>query len=300
MTVSLVKAYKLVGHSSKLLSTMAFSTFKTLSVTIPSDFVAHVELNRPEKRNAMNRTMWFEIGDCFRELTDSPDCRVVILSGAGGKAFTAGIDFQDMLALGSELSDQPDVARKARVVSKLIRRYQEGLTALEKCPKPVIAAVNGFCIGGGLNLICAADIRYCSKDAVFQNKEVAIGMASDVGTSQRMPKIIGSMSLMNELAFTGRQMLANEAKECGLVNRVYDDNESLIQGALEVAKAIAAQSPVAVQGTKRNIIFSRDYGIEAGLEHILIHNMSMLQSDDFLQAVTATATKGEPPTFSKL
>ncbi|OXB51870.1 hypothetical protein ASZ78_007018, partial [Callipepla squamata] len=148
---------------------------------------------------------------------------------------------------------------------------------LEKCPKPVIAAVHGACIGGGVDLVSACDIRYCSQDAWFQVKtdsvspnatqEVDIGLAADVGTLQRLPKIVGSQSLVNELAFTARKMMAPEAQSCGLVSRVFPDKAALLQGALELAAAIAARSPVAVQGTKVNLLYSRDHSVPDSLRY---------------------------------
>lgn len=275
------------------------SQFKALSITVPTPFVYHVELNRPKKLNAMNSTMWMEIGKCFTELADDSDCRVIVLSGSG-KMFTAGIDFADASQIGVKLGEHEDIARRCKVIYDTLSLYQDAITSLEKCPKPVIGAIHNACIGGGMDLITATDIRYCTTDAWFQVKEVDIGMAADVGTLQRLPRIIGSESLVRELAFTARKMMASEAKECGLVSRVYDDKDSMLKGAIEVATDIAAKSPVAVQVTKRNIVYSRDHTVQEGLDHILHWNMAMLQSEDFMNATVAQATKSPPPTFSKL
>ncbi|KDR14796.1 delta(3,5)-Delta(2,4)-dienoyl-CoA isomerase, mitochondrial isoform X2 [Zootermopsis nevadensis] len=273
--------------------------FKTLNITVPNPFVYHVELNRPKKLNAMNNTMWLEIGKCFSELGNDPDCRVIVLSGTG-KVFSAGIDFADAAQIGARLSETEDVARRCKILHDTIKLYQDSMTSLEKCPKPVISAVHNACIGGALDLITAADIRYCTSDAWFQVKEVDIGMAADVGTLQRLPRIIGSESLVRELVFTARKMLASEAKECGFVSKVYDDKDSMLKGAIEMAADIAAKSPVAVQVTKRNIVYSRDHAIQEGLDHIRFWNMAMLQSEDFMNATVAQATKSPLPTFSKL
>lgn len=127
--------------------------------------------------------------------------------------------------LGAELGEAEDIARKAKILSRSIVLYQDSLTSLEKCNKPVIAAVHGPCVGAGVDMITAADIRYCTKDAWFQVKEVSIGMAADVGTLQRLPKVIGSDSLVRELCYTGRKLLADEALSCGLVSKVFDDKE---------------------------------------------------------------------------
>ncbi|KAM6228765.1 LOW QUALITY PROTEIN: delta(3,5)-Delta(2,4)-dienoyl-CoA isomerase, mitochondrial, partial [Spheniscus humboldti] len=270
---------------------------ETLRVTPEGDHVLHVEL-RPEKRNAMNAAFWREMVECFQDIGQDSSCRAVVISG--GKIFTAGIDLVEM---GSEfmMVEGEDVARKAWNLRRKVREYQETFSVLEKCPKPVIAAVHGACIGGGIDLISACDIRYCTQDAWFQVKEVDIGLAADVGTLQRLPKIVGSQSLVNELAFTARKMMA-EAQSCGLVSRVFPDKATLLQGALDVATAIAARSPVAVQGTKVNLVYSRDHPVPESLRYMATWNMSMLQTEDVLKSAQAAMEKKGPEdvTFSKL
>ncbi|PNF41641.1 Delta(3,5)-Delta(2,4)-dienoyl-CoA isomerase, mitochondrial [Cryptotermes secundus] len=273
--------------------------FEALNVTVPNPFVYHVELNRPKKLNAMHNTMWIEIGKCFTELGNDPDCRVIVLSGAG-KVFSAGIDLADAAQLGTKLGEHEDVARRCKILHDTIKLYQDAMTSLEKCPKPVISAVHNACIGGAVDLITAADIRYCTNDAWFQVKEVDTGLAADVGTLQRLPRVIGSESLVRELVFTARKMMASEAKECGFVSKVYDGKDSMLKGAIEVATDIAAKSPVAVQVAKRSILYSRDHSVQEGLDHIRLWNMTMVQSEDFMNAAVAQATKSNPPTFSKL
>ncbi|KAG7480040.1 delta3,5-Delta2,4-dienoyl-CoA isomerase, mitochondrial isoform X1 [Solea senegalensis] len=191
------------------------SPYTTLSISQPAENITHVELHRPEKLNAMNKAFWSEMVDCFNEITADPDCRVVLVSAAG-KIFTAGIDLMD---IASDIL-QPqgdDVARVSWNLRRIIAKYQETFSVIEKCPKPVVVAVHGACIGGGVDLITACDIRLCSQDSWFQVKEVDIGLAADVGTLQRLPKVIGSRSLVNELALTARKMYADEAKSSGLV-----------------------------------------------------------------------------------
>lgn len=273
--------------------------YETLELAVPKPFVYHVQLQRPDKYNAMNKTMWIEIGKCFNELADNSDCRVIILSGAG-KHFGTGIDLNDMAHVGSELAQHEDVARRCKILKKMIQTYQNSLTSLEKCPKPVIGAIHGACIGGGVDLISVTDIRFCTTDAWFQIKEVDIGMAADVGTLQRLPRLIGSASLVNELAFTARRLPSNEAKECGLVSKVFPDRDSMLQSSIELAEKVAQKSPLAVQGTKMSLIYSRDHSVQEGLDHIALWNQTMLQSEDFLNASVAQATKGPPPEFSKL
>ncbi|XP_034118946.1 delta(3,5)-Delta(2,4)-dienoyl-CoA isomerase, mitochondrial [Drosophila albomicans] len=273
--------------------------FNTLAITSPKPFVFHVELNRPKKLNAINREMWLEIKDCFEALAINPDCRAIVLSAAG-KHFTAGIDLSSMLSLGQQLADSDDVARKGVVLERTIKLYQDSITAVELCPKPVIMAVHMACIGAGVDLITAADIRYSTQDAFFQVKEVDIGMAADVGTLQRLPKAIGSQSLARELCFTGRRFEATEAERSGLVSRVFADKEALLKGALAVAEDIASKSPIAVQATKENMVYSLEHTNQQGLDHIRVLNKLYLQSEDFAQAVAAQLTKDEKPIFAKL
>ncbi|XP_064215003.1 delta(3,5)-Delta(2,4)-dienoyl-CoA isomerase, mitochondrial isoform X2 [Tribolium castaneum] len=275
------------------------ASYETLSVTVPSEFVYHVELNRPDQLNAMNKTMWLDIGQCFENLNTDENCRVIVLSGAG-KIFTAGLDFQDMLTLAPQLAEQEDVARKSKILYQLITTYQKSISALELCKKPILAAIHLACVGGGVDLIAAADMRYCTKDSWFQVKEVDIGMAADVGTLQRLPKIIGSDSLVRELCYTARKMPAAEALGSGLVSRVFEDKASMIEGVIGIAKEISKKSPVAVQGTKVSLVYSRDHTVQEGLDHIALWNQLMLQSEDFTTATVAQATKQKDTVFAKL
>ncbi|CAK9803796.1 Delta(3,5)-Delta(2,4)-dienoyl-CoA isomerase, mitochondrial [Anthophora quadrimaculata] len=280
-------------------NTTNLNKYKTLKITVPKEFIYMVQLNRPEKLNALNDDMWKEFKICFSELATEPECRVIIISGAG-KIFCAGIDVKDIMKLGQELAEHEDVARKCKILQLKIKEYQESLSAIEKCPKPVIAAVHNACIGAGIDMISAADIRYCSADAWFQVKEVDLGMAADVGTLQRFPKIIGCDSLVRELVYTARKFTATEALQYGFVSRLLDDQESLLNNSMALAEEIANKSPVAVQGSKLSLIYSRDHSVQEGLDHIAIHNQTMLQSEDFINAAMSQATKGDPPVFSKL
>ncbi|KFO71678.1 hypothetical protein N303_10009, partial [Cuculus canorus] len=241
-----------------------------------------------------------EMVECFQDIAQDSSTRAVVIAGAGS-VFTAGIDLSD---LGREFLavEGEDTARRAWKLRQKIQEFQETFSVLEKCPKPVIAAVHGACIGAGVDLISACDIRYCSEDAWFQVKEVDIGLAADVGTLQRLPKILGSQSLVNELAFTARKLLAPEALTCGLVSRVFPDKETLLDGALDLASAIAARSPVAVQGTKVNLLFSRDHPVSDGLRFMATWNMAMLQTEDVLKSAQAALEKRGPEsvTFAKL
>lgn len=248
----------------------------------------------------MNKAFWREMVECFNKIAEDPDCRAVVISGAG-KTFTAGIDLMDM---ASDLL-QPqgdDASRISWYLRGLIAKYQETFSVIEKCPKPVIAAIHGGCIGGGVDLITACDIRYCAQDAFFQVKEVDIGLAADVGTLQRLPRVIGNQSLVNELAFTARKMMADEALDSGLVSRMFPDKEVMLDAAFTLAAEISTKSPVAVQGTKINLLYSRDHSVAEGLNYMTSWNMSMLQTQDIVKSVQAAMEKKElkSVTFSKL
>lgn len=273
--------------------------YETLLVTVAKPFVYNVQLNRPKSLNALNNKMWTEITDCFNELAENGDCRVIVFSGVG-KNFCAGLDLKDAMSFGQGLAEHEDIARKCKFMNKKIKTYQDTCTSIEKCPKPVIGAAHGACVGAAVDMLSATDIRYCSSNAWFQIKEIDIGMAADVGTLQRLPKIVGCNSLIRELAFTGRKLTSNEALQSGFVNRVFDSEEKLFTEALALAEEIASKSPVAVQTTKLSLNYSRDHTVDEGLDHIRERNQAMLQSEDFINAVVAQATKGDPPVFSKL
>ncbi|XP_072464429.1 delta(3,5)-Delta(2,4)-dienoyl-CoA isomerase, mitochondrial [Notamacropus eugenii] len=289
-----------MSSSTELAATQAKEhDYESLKVTQVGNHILHVEINRPEKRNAMNKAFWREMVECFNKIAQDPGCRAVVFSGAG-KMFSSGID----LIYVSELIQPPgqDTARVSWNLRQAIARHQETFNVLEKCPKPVIAAIHGGCIGGGVNLITACDIRYCSQDAWFQVKEVDIGLAADVGALQRLPRIIGSRSLVSELVFTARKMMADEALSSGLVSRVFQDRESLLAAAFALAEEISSKSPIAVHGTKVNLVYSRDHSVPESLNFMASWNMSMLQTEDIVKSVQAALEKKDlkSVTFSKL
>lgn len=274
--------------------------YETLSVTVPQDFVLHVELNRPEKMNAMNNQMWKEMMTCFNAAAQDENVRAVVLSGKG-KMFTSGLDLMSAASIFAPDPDK-DVARRAFDLMRFVRFAQDSFSVIEKCNKPVIAAVHNGCIGAGVDTITACDIRLQTSDAYYCVKEVDVGLAADVGTLQRLPKVIGNGSLARELCFTARKMEAEEAKSCGLVSKVYDNKEDMIQGAIELAGLIASKSPVAVQGTKHHMVYSRDHTVQEGLDYMASWNSAMLQSEDILKSAQAVMMKQTPAEidYSKL
>ncbi|ABD69616.1 Enoyl-CoA hydratase/isomerase [Rhodoferax ferrireducens T118] len=262
-------------------------SYETLSVTL-ENYIATVRLNRPEKANAMNATMWQEIRKAFQWVDETPEARVAILEGEG-KLFTAGIDLQMMMGLGPQIQNECD-GRTREALRRVILDLQDTLTSLERCRKPVLAAIHGACVGGGIDLITCADMRYCSADAYFTIKEIDIGMTADVGTLQRLPKLIGE-GMARELAYTGRKFSAEEAREMRLVNRVFESREALHAGVLEIATSIAAKSPLSIRGTKEMITYARDHSVADGLNYIATWNAAMLMSKDLQEAMMANLGK---------
>ncbi|POA21875.1 enoyl-CoA hydratase [Pseudomonas sp. FW300-N1A1] len=255
-----------------------------------SDNIAHVQINRPEKINAMNAAFWTEIIEIFQWIDDTDAVRAVVISGAG-KHFSSGIDLMMLASVANEMGK--DVGRNARLLRRKILALQASFNAVDNCRKPVLAAIQGYCLGGAIDLISACDMRYAAEDAQFSIKEIDIGMAADVGTLQRLPRIIGD-GMLRELAYTGRTFGADEARRIGLVNRVYPDTASLLDGVMGIAREIAAKSPIAIAGTKEMISYMRDHGINDGLEYIATWNAAMLQSNDLRVAMAAHMSKRKP------
>lgn len=260
-------------------------TYETLALAL-EDKVATVTLNRPDKANAMNAAMWRELQTCFEWLDGEPSVRVVILAG-NGRHFCSGLDLGMFTGIKGESEDP---ARRAEFFRRTVLGMQDNLTALEKCRKPVLAAIHSTCIGGAVDLTCCCDMRYASSDAFFSIREIDIGMTADVGTLQRLPHLI-PQGVVRELAYTGRNVAAGEALELGFVNRVFPDRDSLYEGVREVALDIAAKSPLAIRGTKEMLNYARDHSVSDGLNYIATWNAGMLSEADLFAGVSAQAQK---------
>ncbi|CAK1549119.1 unnamed protein product [Leptosia nina] len=230
---------------SRLYST-AVPQFESLAVSVPKKHVFHVELNKPNDFNTFTMDMWKELNACFTSLSNNSECRVIVFSGRG-KHFSAGINIQNLLDEETKVEDVEDIGRRARHYGKTISSCQDGISALEDCVKPVLAVIHNTCVGASVDLISAADMRYCTQGAWFQVKEVDVGIAADFGTLQRLPKIVGSTSTVRELVYTARKVQSNEALELGLVSRIYADQETALKEVLDIAETIAKKSPIAVQ-----------------------------------------------------
>jgi delta(3,5)-delta(2,4)-dienoyl-CoA isomerase len=242
--------------------------------------------------------MWREIGNVFGLLgTEGDGCRCILLTGSG-KAFSAGIDTSDPSFFPSP-DDHVDAARKAISFRPKILEMQRCFTVVENCSVPVVAAIHGSCIGAGMDLACCADIRLCSPSTMFSIREVRLGLAADIGTLQRLPKIVGHASRVRELCLTGEDFDAAEAWRIGLVGRISQTEEHLWPMAIRLCKRIASNSPVAVAGTKLSLNYSRDHTVQEGLAHIASHNSMALLTNDLVASFTAAAS-GVDPTFADL
>jgi enoyl-CoA hydratase len=263
--------------------------FETLRLEI-ADGVATVTLNRPRQRNAMNPAFWREIRQAFDDIGADPAVRAAVITSTGPH-FTAGLD---LLSFAGVLAPSGgDEGRRREALRRLILDLQASFSAIERCRVPVLAAVQGGCIGGGVDMVTACDMRYCTEDAYFVIKEIDIGMAADVGTLQRLPYLIPS-GLMRELAYTGRDLAAAEAKNAGLVNAVFADHETMNAAVHNIAREIAAKSPLAVAGAKEMINYARDHTVADGLNYVATWNAGMLISEDMAEAMAALKAKRQP------
>lgn len=254
--------------------------------------IAWVFLNRPEKKNAMGPAAWREPIEIFADLDADPEIRVVIVAGKG-PCFSAGIDLQGMVPHLPELMDKNQTgATKWRFLPK-IKQLQDGISAIERCRKPVIAAIHGHCLGAGLDMATACDIRICSEDAQFSLKEAAVGFVADVGVLQRLPLIVGQ-GLAREMAFTAKTISAAKAKEILLVGEVCRDLPSLMARTLELAMEIADNSPLAVQAAKDVLNYCVGKSVDDGLKYVASISANIIPSKDLLEAVAAFAEKRKP------
>ncbi|HVF74555.1 MAG TPA: crotonase/enoyl-CoA hydratase family protein [Acidimicrobiales bacterium] len=257
--------------------------------------VATLWLDNPDKRNAMGPAFWDELPVVMDELSDDDDVRAVVIA-AKGPAFTVGLDLKTMGSAVVGGGDGGSQAAGAKRFLGNVKRLQGAISAVADCPKPTIAAVHGWCIGGGVDLITAADIRLCSADAKFSVRETKIAIVADLGTLQRLPRVI-SKGHVAELAYTGKDVDADRALRIGLVNDVLPDAESLHKAAYDMAAEIAANSPLVVQGTKQVLRATEGRTVEEGLDYVGVWNAALLQSNDLMEALTAFMEK-RPPTFT--
>lgn len=269
-------------------------SYSTLNVAV-TDHVARVELSRGAAFNTMNRAFWGEMRAAFQALDEDPEVRVAVLCSTG-KHFTAGLDLKEFAGLSA--SESGDLGRRREAFRRMVLTMQDSFSVMARARFPVLAAIQGGCIGGGVDLVTACDMRYCTADAFFCVKEIAIGITADVGTLQRLPRLIPD-GLARELAFTGRNLAAEEARAAGLVNTVYADQAAMLDGVMAIARTIAAHSPLAMTGTKEMLNYGRDHSIADGLNYVATWNAGMLLGEDLAEATAATREK-RPARFGNL
>lgn len=264
--------------------------YKTFLVDV-TDNVAHVRFNRPDKANAMNQIAWQELKAIFESLDEQEDVRVIILSGEG-KHFCAGIDLTVLMSI-HQMVDHSCEGRKREKLRKIILDLQSTINAIEKCSKPVLAAIHNGCIGGAVDIIAACDMRYATKTAYFCVKEIEMGMVADLGTLQRLPKII-PYGIACEMAYTGRKVSAVEAQQFYLVNQVFDDQKVLLEEVTKIAQNIAKHSPLSIRGTKHILQHARDNKLHDSLEYMATWNAGMLLSKDLMEAFESKMSQRPP------
>lgn len=264
--------------------------FETFDLTFENN-VARICLNRPEKRNSMIPSFWEDLPKVVRDIDSSSLARVIVLSSSG-PVFTAGMDLNAFAPKGNMSADEAkrERIRHGAAFYDAVRKTQDAFNALEACRIPVLAAIQGGCVGGGLDMVTACDMRYCTQDAFFTIFEINIGMTADVGTFPRLVQQIPE-GLVRELAYTGRRMPADEALSTGLVNRVFANQEEMLAGVMEIAEEIASKAPLAVYGCKHLINYSKDHTTADTLDYVAIWNASFLQNQEMQEAMTANAEK---------
>ena len=270
-------------------------TYECFDVTI-ENHIAHLQFKRPQQHNSMNKAFWKEFPEALATIDQSGDARVLVISSTG-KHFCAGMDlavFQnpDPKMFGGE------PGRRGEFMRRLVLQLQDCFNQMENIRIPVLTAIQGGCIGGAVDMVCASDSRYCTSDAFFTVKETALGMTADLGTLQRLPQLIPA-GLARELAYTSRKLKADEALSCGLVNQVYESAEQMLEGVMKIASQIAANSPLAVTGTKNMLNYARDHSVRDSLEYMATWQSGMFQPNDLMLSMAAQVQK-KPGEFEPL
>ncbi|WP_419812360.1 crotonase/enoyl-CoA hydratase family protein [Bacterioplanoides sp.] len=272
---------------------MALSQFECFQITV-QDYIAHLQFSRPDQLNSMNKAFWVDLPRAIAEIETQTDARAIVISSSG-KHFSAGIDLSVLSdpAAFPMTPDAHDSGRLGENLRRIVMQLQDSLSSLERTRLPVLTAIQGGCIGGAVDLVCAADMRYCSADSYFTIKETEVGMTADVGTLQRMPKLIPA-GVVRELAYTGRNFSADEALRLGFVNQVFESQEAMLEGVMDIARKIAANSPLAVSGCKEMLNYSRDHSVEDSLRYMATWQAGMFRQPDMLTTFAAKAKKEAP------
>ena len=254
--------------------------------------IAHIRFNRPEKRNSMNEDFWTMFPKEVEQLDDSGEIRALIVSSTGPH-FSAGIDlsmFKDDIV---ENETDNEMGRSRGYFLQQLRFLQNAVSCLEAARFPVVTAVQGGCIGGGIDLITAADIRICTKDAFFLIEEINVGLAADIGTIQRLPKIIPA-GIAREWTMLGEKVSADRAKEVGLVSSLHDNHDEMMKNAFEIAEKLASKTPLAMWVTKETLNYSRDHTVKESLENVALWNAATLHKEDVMSTMMSKMQKKKP------
>lgn len=250
--------------------------------------IGHLVFNRPEALNAMDKPFWRDLPQFVGSVAASGEARVLVISSTG-KHFCAGMDL-GVFTDPNSIPTQGDPSRMAENLRRIVLQLQDSISSLENARIPVLCAIQGGCIGGAVDLACAADSRYCTQDAFFSIKETQVGMTADLGTLQRMPKLLPE-GIVRELAYTGRRFSAAEALQFGLVNQVFDDQQQMLDHVMKIAQQIAANSPLAVSGSKQMLNYARDHGIADSLNYMATWQAAMFRPEDIQRSMQAQATQ---------
>ena len=271
------------------MSESGLQNLTTMTVSI-EHHIAHIRLSRPDQLNSMNPAFWYELPKVVRDIDQRAAARVIVISSTG-KHFSAGMDLSVFTEMSKDFQGEP--ARRAEKFRRSVLELQDSFNALEEIRIPVLACVQGGAIGGAVDMLCAADSRYCTEDAFFTIKETQIGMTADVGTLQRLPHLM-PQGLVRELAYTGRNMQSREALSCGFVNKVFSDQQQMLDAVMKIAGQIALNSPMAVAGCKEMLNYSRDHSVEDSLKYMATWQGGMFQMPDIHEAMQAQQEKRVP------
>lgn len=263
----------------------------TFDVT-ESDHIAHIVLNRPDELNTMTAEFWRDLPKIVDDISERGSSRVIVLSSTG-KHFCAGMDISVFTEGGLEADDDVEVGRARANFRYKVLHLQDTFNAFERARMPVLAAVQGGVVGGAVDMVTAADCRYATENAWFCIEEINIGMTADVGTLQRLPKLIPE-GIVREMAYTGERMPASRAKEVGLVNEVFADQPAMLDAVMSIAERIASRSPLAVHGTKEMINYTRDHSVEDSLRYMATWQTGMFQPADLVESFTARMENRDP------
>lgn len=256
-----------------------------------SDHIAHIVLNRPDELNTMTPDFWAELPQLVDEISNRGVARVIVLSSTG-RHFCAGMDISVFTGGGLQ-DDDTEVGRARANFRYQVMHLQDTFTAFERARMPVLAAMQGGVVGGAVDMVTAADCRYATEDAFFVIEEINIGMTADVGTLQRLPKLIPE-GIVREMAYTGDRMPAARAKEVGLVNEVYPDQDTMLEDVMSIAGRIASKSPLAIHGTKEMINYTRDHSVADSLQYMAAWQTGMFQPTDLMESFGAKLEQRDP------